>query len=63
MLRWTVLLLIRWKRYRAPFAISLSSGAAHPHMSSLEVAEVWLWAAQHYVLPLQEAKKHPNASS
>lgn len=30
------------ERYRAPFAISLSFGAAHPHMSSLEVAEVWL---------------------
>lgn len=24
--------------YRAPFAISLPLGAAHPHMSSLEVA-------------------------
>lgn len=51
------------ERYGAPFAISFSFGAAHPHMSSLEVAEVWLRAAQHYILPLQEAKKHPKASS
>lgn len=44
-------------------AVTLSFGAAHPHTSSLEAAEVWLRAAQRYILPLQEAKKHPNASS
>lgn len=32
-------------------------------MSSLEAAEVSLPASQRYILPVQEAKKHPNASS